>query len=372
MKKIAIHQRGYIGNLGDTPDDAFAGLSGSGGHFAMNGLQVAEGKVSASAFNTFKPKSKRYPKLDRSTQLAIFAASQLEDGLRTDASTLVAIGSSRGATGTWEDAYDGFKTEGRSGVLDSPLTTPGQLSSNVGEYLNIETLIDVDQSITCASGLRAIADACAWINAGFVEQAVAGGSEAPLTPFTVSQMRALNIMSTSNSCRALDMSKESNTMVLGEGAVLFHLSARPEGALGFISGIGFSTEPGNSATGMSAEGIGFQRSMKMACEMAGWDRPDAIVAHAPGTLLGDLADLNAARALFGNVPVTTTKHKTGHMFGASGPMSVFMALEMMNRNRWIAPEWHETEKPNELNRLIINAVGFGANAISLAVEANHN
>ena len=216
--------------------------------------------------------------------------------------------------GIWERAYNGFKENGVSEVLDSPLTTPGQLSSNVGEYLNVDAHIDIDQSITCASGLRAIADACAWINAGFVDQAVAGGAEAPLTPFTVSQMRALNILSPDLECRALDFTKDNNTMVLGEGAVLFHLSKDEEGAEGFISGIGFSTEPGNSATGMSKEGVGFQKSMQMASQMAGWDKPDAIVAHAPGTILGDLAERNAVESLYGPTPMTSTKFKTGHMF----------------------------------------------------------
>src|SRR5690606_3797659 len=116
------------------------------------------------------------------------------DGLKKDKSTLVAIGSSRGATGIWEEAYSAYSQTGNARLLDSPLTTAGQLASNVGAYLQGENYIDIDQSITCASGLRAIADACAWLNAGFVDQAIAGGAEAPITNFTIAQMQALKIL----------------------------------------------------------------------------------------------------------------------------------------------------------------------------------
>ncbi|TNE30489.1 MAG: hypothetical protein EP346_03650 [Bacteroidetes bacterium] len=371
MKPVYINDIGFVANLGIDPLSAWQkALSGESTFTQLEGYPVA--RVEHSAFAEFAPDYKPYRKLDRSTQLALFASQQLSR-LKKDQSTLIAIGSSRGATETWEKAYENYTDSGASHLLDSPTTTAGQLASNVGAYLQMNSHVDIDQSITCASGLRAVADACAWLNAGFVSQAIAGGAEAPITPFTLSQMKALKIVGGEGEwpCRALDPNLNTNTMVLGEGSVLLHLSTEALEDAARIVGVGFGTETGMSATGLSPDGQCLQSSMKMACKIAGWEKPDAIIAHAPGTIKGDRSEIAGIHTLFGEeIPVTSSKYLTGHCFGSSGPVSIWMAIQMMKNNRWMRPDWAPQHEPETLNRIIVNAVGFGANAVSLAIEYN--
>ena len=50
-----------------------------------------------------------------------------------------------------------------------------------------------------------------------------GGSEAALTDFTIAQMQALKVYARKNDefpCKAFDLKKKQNTMVLGEGAAV--------------------------------------------------------------------------------------------------------------------------------------------------------
>lgn len=371
MKPVYINDIGFVANLGNNSTTAWQNATLGESHFSeLEGYPVA--RVDNVEFTEFAPDYKPYRKLDRSTQLALFAAGQLKK-LERNQSTLIAIGSSRGATDTWEKAFESYSQSGSSHLLDSPTTTAGQLASNVGAYLQMEGHIDIDQSITCASGLRAVADACAWLNAGFVSQAIAGGAEAPITPFTLSQMKALKIVGGEGNwpCRALDPKLNTNTMVLGEGSVLLHLSTEESNESAKIVGVGFGTETGMSATGLSPDGQCLQASMKMACATAGWEKPDAIIAHAPGTIKGDQSEIKGIHTLFGeDIPITSSKYLTGHCFGSSGPVSIWMAIQMMKNNHWVSPDWAPQHKPETLNRIIVNAVGFGANAVSLAIEYN--
>lgn len=369
MTPIYIHKIGLVNNLGEDSESAWQKATDGTISFSEY-LDFPVARVSSSAFDQYKPDYKPYSRLDRSTQLALFAADQLSGSLRPGLKTMTAIGTSRGATDTWEKAYSEYASAGRTSPLASPTTTAGQLASSVSAHLKLEHNLDMDQSITCASGLRAVADACAWLSAGWVDSAIAGGAEAPLTPFTVAQMQALKILGpiTEEPCRSLDPQLNHNTMVLGEGAVLFHLSKEPVEEGVRIVGVGFGTDVGISATGLSEIGECLQSAMKMAIDMAGWKRPDAIVAHAPGTVKGDQSEMRAIRALFNDVPVTSTKYRTGHGFGSSGPMSIWWAEQMMKNNNWLAPNWLPQSEPKNLNRILVNAVGFGANAVSLALE----
>jgi 3-oxoacyl-(acyl-carrier-protein) synthase len=64
---------------------------------------------------------------------------------------------------------------------------------------------------------------------------------------------------------------------------------------------------------------------------------DVIVMHAPGTIKGDLTEYKAIQKLFGeSLPLlTTNKWKIGHTFGASGMLSLELAILMMQHNTFI-------------------------------------
>ena len=95
---------------------------------------------------------------------------------------------------------------------------------------------------------------------------------------------------------------------------------------------------------------------------------EAIVMHAPGTIKGDLSEYKAIQKVFGkNLPLlTTNKWKIGHTFGASGMLSIELAVMMLQHQEFIeVPFATPQETRKNLKNILINAVGFGGNAVSI-------
>jgi 3-oxoacyl-(acyl-carrier-protein) synthase len=207
-----------------------------------------------------------------------------------------------------------------------------------------------------------------------------GGSEAPLTPFTIAQMQALKIYATEQAgkkpvypCRALDLQKPANSMVLGEGASLACLEAGvSDRSLAIVEGIGYATEILEHNVSLSTDARCFQRSMRMALGTLAPEQVDVLILHAPGTVKGDLAEYRAIEKIFGNkLPaLTNNKWKIGHTFGASGMLSIEMAILMLRQQEFIkVPYIADSHEPETLNRVMVNAVGFGGNAVSVLLKA---
>lgn len=316
--------------------------------------------------------NRAYKRLDRTVLLAILAARQLEGALSNTERLAVNIGSSRGATTLFESYYDQYK----QGLppLASPTTTLGNISSWVAQDLGSRGFT-MSHSITCSTALHGILNAIGWLSAGFARQVVVGGAEAPLTPFTFAQMQALPIYSCPPKafpCTPLMLNKKENDMVLGEGAVVFCLetsSERPIKVLAAIRGVGFYQEPIRHATDIDQNGLGLQHSMQQAMQQAGLKQVDALVLHAPGTLAGERAELNAIDMIWEERPfLVTNKNIIGHTFGASGGFGLQLALEMLQRNEVVYPEYpmrFEQVKPKQIQSVLVNAIGFGGNAISV-------
>jgi 3-oxoacyl-[acyl-carrier-protein] synthase II len=96
-----------------------------------------------------------------------------------------------------------------------------------------------------------------------------------------------------------------------------------------------------------------------------------IVMHAPGTIKGDLSEKNAIAKIFRNkIPLlTTNKWKIGHTFGASGMLSMELAILMMQHQKFIdVPYLNEVKIPEKIIKVMVNAVGFGGNAVSVLLS----
>lgn len=318
----------------------------------------------------------KYKPLDDTVLFAIYAARKAvkDAGWKNESKFGINIGSSRGATTLFEKYHEDFLKEGNAATLSSPTTTLGNISSWVAHDLKSKGP-EISHSITCSTALHAVLNGVAWIQSGLTDKFLVGGSEAPLTPFTIAQMKALKIYSRETGnypCRALDMEKEHNTMVLGEAAALACLEKGVDSnALALIEGIGYATEPMEHSVSISTDAKCFQDSMKMAL---GENEPrdvDAIVLHAPGTIKGDQSEYLAIKKIFGeNHPyLTTNKWKVGHTFGASGLLSLEMAVLMLLKQQCIpGPFFKNQEQNNSLKRIMVNAVGFGGNAVSVLLH----
>uniref|UniRef100_A0A4W5KR17 beta-ketoacyl-[acyl-carrier-protein] synthase I n=1 Tax=Hucho hucho TaxID=62062 RepID=A0A4W5KR17_9TELE len=318
----------------------------------------------------------KYKALDKSVLYAMVASRKAMEiaGWTKEAVFGINIGSSRGATDLFEKHFQEYLETGKAQTLASPTTTLGNISSWVAHDLQ-STGPEISHSITCSTALHAVLNGVAWLRAGMADKFLVGGSEAPLTNFTIGQMRALKIYSRSEEKypnRALDLDKKQSTMILGEGAGVCCLeTGKKENAIAFIEGIGYATEILEHNISISAEATCFQKSMKMALQSIDISEVDAIVMHAPGTIKGDLTEYVAIQKVFGeSLPLlTTNKWKIGHTFGASGILSMEMAVLMMQNNQFIGVPFAEAQKQTKpIKKVLVNAVGFGGNAVSVLLS----
>ena len=318
----------------------------------------------------------KYKALDETVLLALLVSRQAihNAGWRVGDEFGINIGSSRGATQLFEKYHKEFLETGKTSTLASPTTTLGNISSWVAHDLKNRGP-EISHSITCSTALHAVLNAVAWLQSGMATKFLVGGSEAPLTAFTIAQMNALKIYSKETEaypCRAFDFSKTKNSMVLGEAASVACLElGEHKNALAYIEGIGYATDDIEHNISISDEANCFQKSMKMALKGINPSEIDAIVMHAPGTLKGDTSEYKAIQKVFGdNHPMlTTNKWKVGHTFGASGMLSLEMAILMMQHNHFIAVPYAEAQVlRQEIRKVLINAVGFGGNAVSIVLS----
>ncbi len=319
----------------------------------------------------------KYKELDDSVLFAIYTARKVieKSGWKSESNFGVNIGSSRGATSLFEKYHQEFLEQGKSSTLTSPTTTLGNISSWVAHDLKSKGP-EISHSITCSTALHGLLNAVAWIQSGLTDKFLVGGSEAPLTPFTIAQMQALKIYSReedAHPCKAMDLEKNQNTMVLGEAAALACLEkGKKSNALALVTGIGYATEPLEHSVSISTDAQCFQDSMKMALKSAGMNQVDAIVMHAPGTIKGDLTEYNAIKKVFGDhMPfLTTNKWKMGHTFGASGLLSLELGVLMLQHQQYVpTPFYKNNDGPKKIETVMVNAVGFGGNAVSILLKS---
>ena len=161
-------------------------------------------------------------------------------------------------------------------------------------------------------------------------------------------------------------------MILGEGAAVFCLEKGvKQNALAIVEGIGYATEPLKHNISISTNADCFQTSMKMATQHINRDDVDVIVMHAPGTIKGDLSEFNAIAKVFkDHTPaLTSNKWKIGHTLGASGGLSIEMAILMMKYQQFIGIPFVENQIPSgPIKKVLVNSVGFGGNAVSILLS----
>ncbi len=323
--------------------------------------------------------SKSYPPLkrtDRMVKMASWLASKLDHSELAGRKVMVNLGSSRGGTQLSEDLHQQFLETGSVPVIASPLTTQANLSSVVASMLDSESIITIDHSLTCSTGIASIANAIAWLRSGMSDAVVCGAAEAAVTPFTIAQIEALGIASQYKAsefpCRPFNADNE-NTFVLSEGAgicvMLFDFLKTGDLV---IESIGYAHQLPPSATGIATDGGPLLASMKMALDSLPEEKNiDLVLAHAPGTLKGDRAELNAIRAICGNhIPVFSSKWLTGHTYAASSMLNLKVAAELFAGA--IIPEipyqTYVAQHDSKPETILINATGFGGNAMSLVVS----
>jgi 3-oxoacyl-(acyl-carrier-protein) synthase len=383
--KTIILSMGSISALGSHPEEVWKNyLNGFPriGLCCYNNCNTPVGKLhlkEEELIKSIRTENSHYRRLDKTVLLSIIASRQAvkNGGWENKNDISINIGSSRGATHLFEKYHKHFieNTGKRLNPNVSPTTTLGNISSWTGHDLKY-TGSSFSHSITCSTALHAILNGKAWIDSGMASRFIAGGSEASLSDFTIAQMSALRIYSQEKGpypSLPLESNKKNNSMVLGEGSAVFCLEKdADQERIAVIEGIGFATEPIQHNTSLSANADCLRKSMKMALKDAQLTQVDSIVMHAPGTLRGDESEIKAIKNLFSdNIPhLISTKHLSGHTFGASGALSLELAILMLQKQQSVLLPYPSVggKNLNKLDHVMVNSTGFGGNAVSIILS----
>lgn len=247
----------------------------------------------------------------------------------------------------------------------------------------------------CATANHAIGEAFRTIKSGDAVMMFAGGSEATIVPIGIGGFCAMKAISTRNhdpkhSSRPFD--KERDGFVMGEGGGVVALEelehAKRRGAKIYCEIVGYgNTADAHHLTAPSPGGEGAARCMKMALRSGGLNSEDIsyINAHGTSTPLGDIAETQAVKTVFGDharkLVISSTKGATGHMLGAAGAVEMTACILAMQHD--LVPPTINYEVPDpdcdldyapnkaremKVNAIINNSFGFGGHNSSIAAK----
>jgi len=244
----------------------------------------------------------------------------------------------------------------------------------------------------CSSGATAIGYAADFIQCGFADVMLAGGTES-LSHVTFSGFNALKALATGRN-RPFDLRRDG--IVLGEGAAILvlesyeHATARGARILAELAGYGISSDA-NHITAPHPEGDGMARAMEQAISRAGvsLDAIGYINAHGTGTALNDKSETMAIHRVFGEhakaTAVSSIKPMIGHTLSAAGAIeSVATILGL--RGQFLPPTLNYEEPDPECDLDYVpnvarnasfqyamkNSLAFGGNNTSLIFKRHES
>nr|BCX00390.1 MAG: 3-oxoacyl-[acyl-carrier-protein] synthase 2 [Bacteroidota bacterium] len=268
----------------------------------------------------------------------------------------------------------------------SPFFVPGSIINMASGLLSIEYGFkgpNLSVVSACSTGNHTIGEGYHMLQRGDARVMIVGGTEASITPLGLAGFCAARALSTLNeppeaASRPFDRSRDG--FVMGEGAGVLVLEpldqalARGARPLAEIVGYGMSADAYH-ITAPHPAGEGAYRSMKRALEHAGIPPAEVgyINAHATGTPVGDIIEVEAIVRLFGQnaPPTSSTKSAVGHLLGAAGAIEAIFTIQAL-RDQMLPPtiNFREPEPNDPLDHVPVarpavfeyalsNAFGFG-------------
>jgi len=249
--------------------------------------------------------------------------------------------------------------------------------------------------LACASGNYAFVEAFHLMQRGEAQVMITGGTESVISSVIAAAFGRMGATSGRNDDPAgasRPFSADRDGFVQGEGSTVMLLEteehAKARGAHIYAEVLGGSlTGDAYHVTAPRPDGAGAVRAMRNAIKWSGLSEEDidVIYAHATSTLLNDVAETNAIKAVFGQrayqIPISSTKSMVGHMLGAAGAISALAAV-LGFQDDVIPPtiNLHKPDPdcdldyvPNQARRqrtdvAMINAFGFGGQNVALILK----
>lgn len=270
----------------------------------------------------------------------------------------VAIGSGIGGLKTIQSSQTLLAEKGPKKV--SPFFIPATIINMAAGYATLQFGFKGPSFSTvtaCSTGTHSIGQAAKIIAYDDADIMLAGGSEMATTDLGVCGFSAMRALSTRNdepkkASRPWDDGRDG--FVLGDGAgvmlleSLEHAQARGANILAEIAGFGMTSDAYHIT---APDPDGGKRAMELALRQSGLpvEAVQYINAHATSTPTGDMSELEAIEALFGQhayqAAISSTKSMTGHLLGAAGAIeAIFSVLAMRDQ---IVPPTINLQQPSK-------------------------
>jgi 3-oxoacyl-[acyl-carrier-protein] synthase II len=254
----------------------------------------------------------------------------------------------------------------------------------------------VTLSAACASSNYALAVARRWLRLGWADICLAGGCDTAITPLTLAgfgNLRALSRRTHDPEAASRPFEVERDGFVMGEGGALFVLEpapvARRRGATVYaeVAGCGASSDAYNMVI-PSPHPEPAIAAMRQALDDARVppETVGYINAHATGTPVGDQAEAQVLKTVFGpaieHIPVSSTKSMTGHLLTAAAAVEAVACIVALERHA--VPPTINLHHPDPECRLrhvanhaeehpvrvaVSNSFGFGGSNTCLVLRA---
>ena len=344
-------------------------------------------------------------KLDQFSQYAIVSATEamadsalIESNPNLDRIGVI-WGSGVGGLKTFQEEAKAF-FEGDGTPRFNPFFIPKMIADIAAGHISIKFGLRGPNYVTvsaCASSTNAIIDAFNLIRLGKADAIVTGGSEAAVNEMGMGGFNALKALSTRNespetASRPFDAERDGFVLGEGAGALILeeyeHAVKRGAKIYAEVIGGGMSGDAYHM-TAPHPEGIGARNTMFSALEDAEIDpsKIDYVNVHGTSTPLGDVAEVKAIQAVFGehayNLNISSTKSMTGHLLGAAGAIEA-IACVMAVKHDIIPPTINHFNDDPELdsklnftfnksqkrvvNYALSNTFGFGGHNTSVIVK----
>lgn len=341
-------------------------------------------------------------RLDRFAQFAVAAAQDAikDSGVDFDECDRnrcgVVLGSGIGGLTTIEEQLHKLFYRGPGKV--SPFTIPMLMMNAGGGNISIMYGLNgpnFSVATACASANNAIGEALRILQHDEADLIISGGAEAALCRMGLAAFGNMRALSPRNdtpteASRPFDLDRDGFVLAEGSGIlVLEELEhAKKRGAKIYCEVVGFGcTADAGHITQPDEKGTGAGRAMQMALDDAqiGPDQIQYINAHGTSTPLGDKAETQAIKNVFGKyateVSISSTKSVVGHSLGASGGIELIASALAVQNN--VIPPTANLDTPDpacdlnytpkqpcerEVKYALSNSFGFGGHNACVVIK----
>ncbi len=272
----------------------------------------------------------------------------------------VAVGAGIGGIATIEKTAITYHEHGQRKI--SPFFVPSSIINMASGNLSIMLGLkgpNIACVTACTTSTHNIGLAMRMIQYGDADVMVAGGAEFSTVGTAVGGFCSARAMSTRNdephkASRPWDRDRDGFVLSDGAGVLVIedydHAVKRGARIYCELAGFGMSGDAFHM-TSPPEDGDGARRSMVAAIADAklNADQVGYVNAHATSTGVGDVAEVAAIKACFGDhakkMPVSSTKSMTGHLLGAAGGVEAIFSILALRNN--VLPPTINLDNPSE-------------------------